>query len=215
MQFREWCGNRKKRKRERRLTVPLRPHLLAHRLRPPLHGEFTRVVERIPGKRDPAPHRADIHHHAPHLPTSSARVNVSHNPHRMPRHPHRAPEVRLDAPPRVLLARVLRVPEQVVPGVVDHDVEAAEAVQGGGHGGVDRVRRSDVEGLLEKPWVVRGKVVEGRGVSGGRDEAVVRLGGYQLAEGLADAGGAAGDEPDGVAGELVWGGSHCWMWVDR
>lgn len=151
------------------------------------------MVERIPGKRDPAPHRADIHHHAPHLPTSSARVNVSHNPHRMPRHPHRAPEVRLDAPPRVLLARVLRVPEQVVPGVVDHDVEAAEAVQGGGHGGVDRVRRSDVEGLLEKPWVVRGKVVEGRGVSGGRDEAVVRLGGYQLAEGLADAGGAAGD----------------------
>ena len=81
-------------------------------------------------------------------------------------------------------------------GVRDHDVDAAEAIDGGGEGGRDRVLARDVAADRQPAVAVGLDRVLGAGlVEVERDDAGAR-GGERVADRAADAAGAAGHERD-------------------
>ena len=84
-----------------------------------------------------------------------------------------------------------------VAGVVDDDVEAAEALAPGGDRGLGGGRVGDVEGEGEDPVGVGGdEVVERLGVAGGGDELVAGVE-HGLGDRAAEAAAGAGEEEDG------------------
>ena len=110
-------------------------------------------------------------------------------------HPERTEEVRLELAADVGLAHLLDEAEVAVAGVVDDDVEPAEAIVRLLHGGEVRVAVGDVEGdRQDRVAVGLDEVVEGGGVAGGRGDVVASLecGDRPLAT---EPTGRSGDEP--------------------
>ena len=108
---------------------------------------------------------------------------------------HRAEQVGLDLCPEVLGGEFLEEPGVEVAGVVDEDVDAAEPLDGGGHGRLGVLGTGDVElddeqfvGLAERPG-------HGVGVAAGRDDGVA-CGERRLHDVDAHATAGTGHEPD-------------------
>jgi hypothetical protein len=101
---------------------------------------------------------------------------LAHDRQRRLRDPEGAEEVRLQLVADVGLAQLLDEAEVAVAGVVDDDVEPAEALVRLLDGCDVRVAVGDVEGDRQQPVAVGlDEVVEGRGVTGGRGNVVAPL----------------------------------------
>jgi hypothetical protein len=112
----------------------------------------------------------------------------------------RAREVRAELTLDLLVAHLLRRPEQAVPGVRDDDVDAPELGEGRVHDVADQGGVGDVEGTDPEPvGVRRGELAEPLGPAQGRSDAVAAR--EQLPGQLAaEAARGAGDEPRGSHG---------------
>lgn len=122
-------------------------NLLSHCLREPFQSELARVVESPARKPHATAQRANLDHH-PSL-RSRLRILLPHDPHSLFRDVHRAPEIRIQLLPRLLICGRLCVTIQPITGIIHHDVEAAELRECRLSGSVDRSFRRNVERELE------------------------------------------------------------------
>jgi hypothetical protein len=165
------------------------------RLRGRLERELRRAVRAEAGHGDHAAHRADL--------DDRAGAALAHVRERRPGQRDRAEVHRLHHVAEVVGLDLLDRADGAVAGVVDEHVEAAEAVERRGHRGGDLPAVGHVERHGMDAVGRGGDEVGERPGAPRRGDDAVAAGERGLHELAAEAGVAAGDEPDAIGG---WGG---------
>ena len=158
------------------------------RLGESFNGEFCRRVIARPGKADEAADRGDV--------DDRPRLLGAHDREHRARHGGEAKEIGLEHGAHVGVVAFLDRGEIAVAGVIDEDVDAAEASLGGFDRGVDLILLVDVESEHEAVLLVPGdNVGDLRLVARRGDDAIAALE-KDDCKLTAEPSRAAGDEPD-------------------
>lgn len=154
------------------------------------------MVEGLAGKGGHASERGDVEDDA-----AAVTLGLSHHLRSACGHAHGAEEIGLELVVHLLFGHCLCVAGELVPGIVDENVNVElipEVVYSVFESLLDRSRRRDVQRQFENGSLV-GEVCEAGEVSGRCDETVARLAGYELGDGTADTTGTTSNYDSNVS----------------